>query len=122
MNLTPTHILQLGVIPTQKVKDALTAWLYCRYLLLSLSLYLRLMYLLHSATFRASEYDEKALKGLIIMCCMQSSGLTFYFLGILGMVSNSDARRRLYFWSDRPPKVCIVLAWLGAYLPRNFDF
>lgn len=31
MNLTPTHILQLGVIPTQKVKDALTAWLYCRY-------------------------------------------------------------------------------------------
>lgn len=65
MNLTPTHIQRLGVIPTQKVKDALTAWLYCRYLLLSLSLYLRLMYLLHTATFRASECDEKALKGLI---------------------------------------------------------
>lgn len=53
---------------------------------------------------------------------MQSSGLTFYFLGILGMVSNSDARRRLYLWSDRPPKVCIVLAWLGAYLPRKSRF
>lgn len=95
MNLTPTHILQLGVIPTQEVKDALTAWLYRRYLLLSLSLYLRLMYLLHTATFRASEWDEKALKGLgnnVLHAIFRSD---FFFLGILGMVSNSDARRRL---------------------------
>lgn len=38
------------------------------------------MYLLQTATFRASEWDEKALKGLV-MCCMQSSGLTFCFWG-----------------------------------------
>lgn len=69
MNLTPTHILQLGVIPTQKVKDALTlGFIAGMYLLLSLSLYLRLMYLLHTATFRALEWDEKALKGLGMYC------------------------------------------------------
>lgn len=116
MNLTPTHILQLGVIPTQKVKDALTAWLYCRYmyLLLSLSLYLRLMYLLHTATFRASECDEKALKGLIIMCCMQSSGLTFCFWGY-----------SVWFLTLMREDACIfgqtdllryVLSWLGLGL------
>lgn len=69
MNLTPTHILQLGVIPTQKVKDALTlgfvAGTYCCY---SHCTYDLSMYLLHTATFRASECDEKALKGLGMYC------------------------------------------------------
>lgn len=52
------------------------------------------MYLLHTATFRASECDEKALKGLInVLHAIFRSD--FLFLGILGMVSNSDARRRL---------------------------
>lgn len=72
------------------------------------------MYLLHTATFRASECDEKALKGLTIMCCMQSLGLSFYFLGILGMVSNSDARRRLYF--GQTDLLRYVLSWLGLGL------
>lgn len=66
MNLTPTHILQLGVIPTQKVKDALTlgsiAGTYCCH---SHYTYDLSMYLLQTATFRASEWDEKALKGLV---------------------------------------------------------
>lgn len=66
MNLTPTHILQLGVIPTQKVKDASTlgfiAGIYCCH---SHCTYDLSMYLLHTATFRASECDKKALKGLI---------------------------------------------------------
>lgn len=83
MNLTPTHILQLGVIPTQKVKDALTLGFVagtCTYCCHSHCTYDLSMYLLHTASFRTSECDEKALKGLI-MCCMQSSGLTFCFWG-----------------------------------------
>lgn len=81
------------------------------------------MYLLHTATFRASECDEKALKGLgnkVLHAIFRSD---FFFLGTLDMVSNSDARRRLYLWSDRP-LLRYVLSWLGLGLTcqENLDF
>lgn len=68
------------------------------------------MYLLHTATFCASECDEKALKGLInVLHAVFRSD--FLFLGILGMVSNSDARR-----FGQTDLLRYVLSWLGLGL------
>lgn len=41
------------------------------------------------------------------MCCMQSSGLSFFFLGILGMVSSNFGQTDLLRY---------VLSWLGLGL------